>query len=110
MRLRAKYDALKRDSTHYYGNWQAERNLNYTKHHQHNAQIDNIIVALGLRDAYPNTRIEEKSHLPGVAEIQSTVFGRDVFLADIELAAAAAKGKEAAARIATAVNNLRNTK
>ena len=110
MTSRAKYNAIVADNSYSYLGWQAEKKLNYETNRQHNVQIDNIIVALGLRDAYPNTQMEEKSHLPGVAAIQFTVFGRDVFLADIELAAAAAKGKEAADRIAAAVNNLRSTK
>ena len=110
MTWRTKRKLLEQENTRNYGQWQSEKNLNYETNRQNRIQIDNIIVALGLLDAYPNTRMEEKSHLPGVAAIQYTVFGRDVFLADINLAAAAAKGKEAADRIATAVNNLRSTK
>ena len=110
MTWRTKRKLLEQENTRHYGQWQSEKNLNYETNRQNRIQIDNIIVALGLLDAYPNTRMEEKSHLPGVAAIQYTVFGRDVFLADINLAAAAAKGKQAADRIATAVNNLRSTK
>ena len=110
MTWRAKCKSLEHYSSQYYEKWKAEMTLTHETNRQHNIQIDNIIVALGMRDAYPNTPTEEKSHLPGVLAIQYTVFGRDVFLADINLAAAAANGKEAADRIAAAVNNLRSTK
>ena len=97
------------NQTRYYDKWNAAMGLMAEMREAQKAQADNIIDALGLRDAYPNTRVEETSHLPGVTAIQSTVFGRDVFLDDVNLAAPSVKGNAAVDRIAAALKT-RSTK
>ena len=116
MSWRAKRKLLEQNNTRYYREWQAEKNSNYVTNHQINIQIDNIIVAFGLCDTYPlksmTGETEFQSVTPNGFNMQVPVhtYGRVAFLADINLAAAAANGKEAADRIATAVSNLRRTK
>ena len=97
------------NQTRYYDKWNAAMGLMAEMRKAQKTQADNIIDALGLRDAYPNTQVEEKSHLPGVTAIQFTVFGRDVFLDDVNLAATSIKGNAAVDRIAAALKT-RSTK
>ena len=109
MTLREKYNALEQDKDHYYAELRkAETLLNDARRTQQKS-LDNIIDVFGLRDAYPNTRVEEKSNLPGVIAIQYPVFGRDAFLDDVRLSLDAARGTEATERLAAALKT-RSTK
>ena len=90
------------DEKRYYEKWNEAMTLMDEMRDAQDIQADNIIDALGLRGSYPNRVIR--------ALIQYTDFGRDRFRNDVNLAVDALKGKEAADRIATAVNNLRSTK
>ena len=59
--------------------------------------VDDIMAALDVRHAYPFT-----SRLTSDPTAEPT-YGRDTFLADVKLAAAASRGKEAAGRLGAAV-------
>ena len=59
--------------------------------------IDDIMSALDVRHAYPFTL-----RLSSDPNAEPT-YGRDAFLADVKLAAAASRGKEAAGRLGAAV-------
>ena len=58
--------------------------------------IDDIMAALDVRHAYPF-----QSRLSSDPDAEPT-YGVDTFLADVKLAAAASRGKEAAGRLAAA--------
>ena len=109
MTLREKYNALERDKDHYYAELRKVQKLLVETQREQITSLDNIIDVLGLRDVYPNSRVEEASGLPGVTSIQYPVFGRNAFFEDVNLAADASRGKEAANRLAAALKT-RSTK
>ena len=98
MSLRTKYNELEKLRAHYYDLWIAEMRRREKTAAKSDAQIDNIIDALGMRDAYPNTITGADSYGNTI-----TAYGRNKFLADVQPAADAARGNEAAARLAAAL-------
>ena len=97
-----------------YENWQIALRRNLSQAEKHAADIDAVIDGLGIREAYPNETIESKepSYYGGspfgqyhMQTVTRTHFGRTKFLADVRLAADAARGSEAAARIAAALKS-----
>ena len=103
-----------KDYTHYYDLWKSAMGAAGKSRAESDAHIDNIIDALGMREAYPD--IPHKGYFTGGSitgisnygltvspPVPSITYGRDKFLADVKLAADAAKGKEAADRLAAAL-------
>ena len=92
------YEALERDNANVRLMWNEGLVARDIAERRNDAQIDDIIDALGLRAAYPFKSVNGTRPLSGYS------YGRKQFLRDVKLAAETTAGMAAKARLDAALN------